>query len=468
MASKVSDRLGVPALLLFLLLGMLAGSEGIGGIAFDDPQFMQLVAVVALALILFSGGLDTDWSVVQQVLPHSAALATVGVFVTAVVLGVFASHVFGFSMLEGLLLASIMSSTDAAAVFAILRSKNVGLRHPLKPLLELESGSNDPMAVLLTTGCIELMMTPSTSVWLLVLSLGRQMVLGAVAGYIMGRAILWLINNLRLGYDGLYPVLTTALVLITYGITALIGGSGFLAVYLAGIVIANRPFVHRRSLLNFHDGLAWLMQIVLFLALGLLVFPSQLFPVAGQGLLVAMFLIVVARPVAVFMLLALSRMGWRKKTLISWVGLRGAVPIVLGIFPFLAGVPNATLYFNVVFFVVMVSALLQGTTIPRVARWLGVDAPIELRRELPLQFVPVKGLKSELRELVVPPGTPSVGNAVVSLGLPPGFQIVLVGRGDEYIVSNGRTVIQEGDRLLVLAEAEQLSKVKPRLGWTET
>jgi potassium/hydrogen antiporter len=468
LVSKVSDRLGVPALLLFLLVGMLAGSEGIGGIEFDDPWLMQLGAVVALTLILFSGGLDTDWSVVRQVLPHSAALATVGVFLTAVVLGVFASYVFGLSMLEGLLLASIMSSTDAAAVFAILRSRNVGLRHPLKPLLELESGSNDPMAVLLTVGCIELMMEPGTSVWLLVLSLVRQMVLGAAAGYIMGRAILWLINNLRLGYDGLYPVLTTALVLITYGITALIGGSGFLAVYLAGIVIANRPFVHRRSLLGFHDGLAWLMQIVLFLALGLLVFPSQLLPIAGQGLLVAVSLIVVARPVAVLLVLAPSRMGWRGKTLISWVGLRGAVPIVLGIFPFLAGVSNAELYFNVVFFVVMVSALLQGTTIPLVARWLGVDAPIESRRELPLQYVPVKGLKSELRELVVPPGTPAIGSPVVSLGLPPGFQIILVGRGDEYIVSNGRTVIREGDRLLVLTEAEQLLEVEPRLGWIET
>ncbi len=466
-ASKISDRLGVPALLLFLLLGMLAGSEGIGGIEFDDPWLMQLVAIVALALILFSGGLDTEWSVVREVAPESFTLATLGVFLTAVLLGVIASHVFDISMLEGMLLASIMSSTDAAAVFAILRSRKVSLRHPLKPLLELESGSNDPMAVLLTVGCIELIMEPNVSIWLLALSLLRQMVLGAIAGYIMGRVALWLINNLQLGYDGLYPVLTTALVLITYGITALVGGSGYLAVYLAGIVIASRPFVHRRSLLSFHDGLAWLSQIVLFVALGLLVFPSQLIPVAGKGLLVAIALIVVARPVAVFLLLAPSKLDWKKKALVAWVGLRGAVPVVLGIFPFLAGVPNAELYFNVVFFVVMVSALLQGTTIPIVARWLGVDAPLQERRELPLQYVPVKGLRSELHELVVPPGTPAVGNPVVSLGLPQGFQIIMVGRGDEYIVSNGRTIIQAEDRLLVLTEAEQLREVESRLGWTE-
>jgi len=465
LASKISDGLGVPALLLFLLLGMLAGSEGIGGIEFDDPWVMQLGALVALALIVFSGGLDTNWSEVRPVLPHSFALATIGVLITALMLGAFASCVFGLSLLEGLLLASITSSTDAAAVFAILRSKNVGLRQPLKPLLELESGSNDPMAVLLTTGCIALLMEPQASVGLLVVSLVRQMALGAAAGYLMGRAMQWLVNNLRLGYDGLYPVLTTALVLITYGVTALLGASGFLAVYLAGVVLGNRPLAHRRSLLSFHNGMAWLMQIVLFLGLGLLVFPSRLIPIAGQGLVVAAFLIVVARPVAGLAVLAPSRLGWRKKALVAWVGLRGAVPIVLGIFPFLAGVPNAELYFNVVFFVVMVSALLQGTTIPIVARWLGVEAPFETARELPLQFVPVKGFRSELQELVVPSGMPAVGRPVVSLGLPPGFQIILVGRGDEYIVSNGRTVIREGDRLLVLTETEPLRRVGSRLGW---
>jgi len=467
LASKISDRLGVPALLLFLLLGMLAGSEGIGGIEFDDPWIMQIISIGALALILFSGGLDTDWSIVREVAVESFTLATIGVFLTALVLASIASYVFDISFLEAMLLASIMSSTDAAAVFAILRSRNVSLRHPLKPLLELESGSNDPMAVLLTVGCIELLLVPSASVWVMVLSLVRQMALGAIVGYIMGRVALWLINNLDLGYDGLYPVLTTALVLISYGITAVVGGSGYLAVYLMGIVIASRPFVHRRSLLSFHDGLAWLSQIILFVALGLLVFPSRLIPIAGQALLVAIALIVVARPAVVYLLLARSPLSLKKKTLIAWVGLRGAVPVVLGIFPLVAGVPNAELYFNVVFFVVMVSALLQGTTIPMVARWLGVDAPMVPRRELPLEYVPVKGLKSELRELVVPAGSPAVGTPVVSLGLPQGFQIILVGRGDEYIVSNGRTVIQAEDRLLVLAEAEQLREVEPRLGWTE-
>ncbi|HHX44554.1 MAG TPA: potassium/proton antiporter [Chloroflexi bacterium] len=467
LASKISDRIGVPALLLFLVLGMLAGSEGIGGIEFSDPGLMQIISVVALALILFSGGLDTDWSIVREVAPESWTLATVGVFLTALVLAVIASYVFNISFLEGMLMASIMSSTDAAAVFAILRSRNVSLKHPLKPLLELESGSNDPMAVLLTVGCIELLLEPSASVWVMVLSLVRQMVLGAIVGYLMGRVVVWLINHLDLGYDGLYPVLSTALVLITYSITAFLGGSGYLAVYLAGIVIASRRFVHRRSLLSFHDGLAWLSQIVLFVSLGLLVFPSQLVPIAGRAMVVALALIVVARPVVVYVLLAPSRLNLKEKTLIAWVGLRGAVPVVLGIFPLVAGVPNAALYFNVVFFVVIVSALLQGATIPIVARWLGVDAPFKPRRELPLEYVPVKGLKSELHELVVPAGTPAVGSPVVSLELPPGFQIVLVGRGDEYIVSNGRTVIREGDRLLVLAEEDMLRDVQPRLGWTE-
>jgi len=257
LASKISDRIGVPALLLFLVLGMLAGSEGIGGIEFSDPGLMQIISVVALALILFSGGLDTDWSIVREVAPESWTLATVGVFLTALVLAVIASYVFNISFLEGMLMASIMSSTDAAAVFAILRSRNVSLKHPLKPLLELESGSNDPMAVLLTVGCIELLLEPSASVWVMVLSLVRQMVLGAIVGYLMGRVVVWLINHLDLGYDGLYPVLSTALVLCGGGDN---GGDGLAAArllhrrgYAVSVALLTDPTALRGdAAVNFH------------------------------------------------------------------------------------------------------------------------------------------------------------------------------------------------------------------------
>jgi cell volume regulation protein A len=323
------------------------------------------------------------------------------------------------------------------------------------------------MALFLTVGCLQLLTHPGQPAVTLLPLLVRQMALGGVLGYGLGRATLFMVNRLRLGFDGLYPVLTSTMVLLTYGLTTSLGGSGFLAVYVAGIVVAHHPFIHRRSLLSFHDGLAWLMQIVLFLTLGLLVFPSRLPGVAVSGLLLSAFLIVVARPVSVLATLLPFRLSMREKLLVSWVGLRGAVPIVLATFPLLAGVPNAGLYFDLVFFVVLVSALLQGTTIPRVARWLGVDAPLAPRRELPLEYVPVKGLKSELRELVVPPESPAVGRAVVSLGLPAGFLIIMIGRGDEYIVSSGSTVLQGHDRLLVLAEAEQLYHVVPRWGWLE-
>ena len=296
LVSKISDRFGIPALLAFLILGMLAGSEGPGGIYFDDPALAQFISVIALVLILFSGGLSTEWDKVRPVAKESWLLATLGVFITALMTGAFASLVFKVSLLEGLLLGSIVSSTDAAAVFSVLRSKGISLKGKLKPLLELESGSNDPMAIFLTVGLIQLITHPDLSPWSLIGLFFQQMLVGAVVGYGMGRGILWLINRIKLGYEGLYPVLTLALVLLTFGLTAILGGSGFLAVYLAGIVLGHHDFIHKRSLSRFHDGLAWIMQITMFLTLGLLVFPSRLLPTSGLALLVAAGLMFIARP----------------------------------------------------------------------------------------------------------------------------------------------------------------------------
>ncbi|MGH7495931.1 MAG: potassium/proton antiporter, partial [bacterium] len=409
-ASKITDRFGVPALLLFLAVGMLAGSDGPGGIYFDDPNIAQFVGVIALALILFYGGLDTNWQSVRPLLKYGVTLSTLGVFLTALILGTFAKILLGVSFLEGLLLGAIVSSTDAAAVFSILRAKGISLKPPLKPLLELESGSNDPMAVLLTIGLVQMLTQPDTSladfVWLFVL----QMTLGAISGYGLGKAMVLLINRLKLGYEGLYPVLTLAFVLFAYSFTSLIGGNGFLAVYLAGIIMGNQQFIHKRSLLQFHDGLAWLMQIVLFLILGLLVFPSRLIPVIGIGLLLAACLMFVARPVSVLIcLLPVTALNMREKALVSWVGLRGAVPIVLATYPLVAKIPQAELIFNVVFFVVLTSVLLQGTSISFVAKWLRVDAPLVTKRIYPLEYTPVSGLKSELQELPIPVDSNAVG-----------------------------------------------------------
>lgn len=462
LVSKVSDRFGIPALLLFLGLGMLAGSEGIGGIYFDDPALAQFIGVIALVLILFSGGLDTNWKSVRPVILEGVLLSTLGVLITAFVVGFFISRLLSFSVLESLLLGAIISSTDAAAVFAVLRSKGINLKGKLTPLLELESGSNDPMAIFLTVGMLQLITQPQSSIFQLVRLFLTQMTLGAVMGFGMGRLLIPLINRLRLGYDGLYPVLTLSWVFLTFGITDQLGGSGFLAVYLCGIVLGNYDFIHKRQLMRFHDGLAWLMQITMFVTLGLLVFPSRLVPVAGIGLLIAILLMLLARPVSVFLSLAFRPVSWRQKAFLSWVGLRGAVPIILATFPLLAGISNADAIFNVVFFVVLTSVLFQGTSISLVARWLKVDAPVFTKRRYPIQVTPMAGLKGELKELYVPPYSPAVGKAIVEMGLPDDFLVILVARGNEFLVPSGSTILQAEDILLTLSENQSFLSIQQK------
>ena len=462
-ASKASGQLGVPALLLFLVIGMLAGSDGLGGIHFDDPWLAQSLGVVALALILFAGGLDTEWASVRSQLGKGVALSTLGVAITAGLVGLFATTVVGFSWLEGLLIGAIVSSTDAAAVFAVMRSRYVSLRSPLKPLLELESGSNDPMAVFLTIGMISLITGMSASVIDLVPMFIRQMVLGATIGYGTGKLMVLLINRLRLEYDGLYPVLTLSLVLFTYSGSTWLGGNGFLAVYLAGLIMGNHDFIHKRSLLRFHDGLAWLMQIAMFLTLGLQVFPTQLMPVAWTGLFLALFLMMFARPVAVFLTLAFTALSLREKTMIAWVGLRGAVPIILATFPLLAGIPQATMMFNLVFFIVLTSVLLQGTSIPLVARWLQVDEPLQRRLDASPVWDAPSGLKSGLIEVTIPESSAAAGKRLLDLGLPKHALVILIGRKGQCFAPDGSTVLDANDSLLVFADQAASLKLRAML-----
>nr|BBH93025.1 K+/H+ antiporter [Thermogemmatispora argillosa] len=375
-AWKIAGRLGIPALLLFLGLGMLAGSDGPGGIYFDDAQLAQSVGIVALILILFAGGLETRWSVVRPALGGALLLSTLGVLLSAVVVAFFAVWLLHASLLEGLLLGALISATDAAAVFSVLAARNLRLSGQLLPLLELESGTNDPMAVFLTLGLIRLLSEPATSPLSILLLFVQQMGIGLVLGLGLGWLAIWLIGRLHLDVEGLYRVLTIALALFTYAVTALLGGSGFLAVYLVGLLLGNSQVEGIERIGRFHDSLAWLMQIAMFLILGLLVFPSRLPAVALAGALITLVSVFVARPIAVLLaLLPLRRMPLREKLFVAWVGLRGAVPIVLATFPLLAGLPRAELLFDLVFFVVLASVLLQGTTVPLVARWLGVARP---------------------------------------------------------------------------------------------
>jgi len=458
--AKFSENLGVPVLLLFLAIGMLAGSDGPGGLYFDDAGLAQSLGVLALVFILFAGGLDTDWLAVRPVLWQATSLATFGVLLTAAAVGVAVHILFSFSLLEGLLLGAVISSTDAAAVFSVLRARNLSLRGGLKPLLELESGSNDPMAVFLTLGLIQLLTTPHASFYDIALFFVFQMGLGAVLGVGLGKLLALLLKRLQFAYEGFYPVFGLAFAALIYGATASLGGSGFLAVYLAGLVAGNSDFVHKKSLLRFFDGLAWLSQIGMFLTLGLLVFPSHLVPIMGTGLLISALLMFVARPLSVFAALAFSRLNWREKAFIAWVGLRGAVPIILATFPLLAELPKAELLFNLVFFIVLTSALLQGWSIPAVARLLGVQAPAERKQRYPLEFAPAPGMDTELTEFIVPNHTAVAGKSLVELGMPRDSLIVLISQNEEFIVPSGGTVIHAGDVVLALVNKRNLPEVR--------
>jgi cell volume regulation protein A len=452
MANKTSGRLGVPSLVLFLAIGMLAGSDGIGKIQFNDPLLAQSLGIIALTFILFAGGLETKWESVRPVLWHGVSLSTFGVLFTAAAVGLFVWRITDFTLVESLLIGSIASSTDAAAVFSILRSKNIGLKGNLRPTLELESGSNDPMAYFLTIGLTGIIMNEDKSMLSLIPLFFIQMAIGVAAGFVMGKAMVWVTNKINLDYEGLYPVLVMAMALLTFGLTDSLGGNGFLAIYLSAIILGNSNFIHKKSIIRFYDGQAWLMQIIMFLTLGLLVNPGQMIPHIGIGLVIALFLMLVARPAAVFLSLSPFRLNLRERLLISWVGLRGAVPIVFATYPLLAGVNKSDIIFNIVFFIVLTSVLIQGTSIPWVARRLYLYRAERPRKRYPLELELSDSFHNELFEIEVPLNSPAVGKPIVGLGFPRASLIVLVSRKDRYITPNGNTVIEAGDKLMIMAD----------------
>ncbi|GAA0879086.1 potassium/proton antiporter [Algoriphagus jejuensis] len=450
LASKTAGRAGIPVLLLFLGVGMLAGTDGVGKIAFDDPGITQFLGILSLTYILFSGGLDTKWESIKPVLKPGLLLSTLGVLLTAVSVGLFASLVAGLSWKEGLLLGAIVSSTDAAAVFSILRSKSIGLKGNLRPMLEFESGSNDPMAFFLTIGLTSWLSLEGFSPVDLIPMFLKQMFFGAAAGYLLGKGIVFLINKINLEYEGLYPVLMLGLVVSVYTLTDLIGGNGFLAVYLSAITMNQSRMLHHKSLIRFFDGIAWLMQIVMFLTLGLLVFPSQILPVVGIGFVIAVFLMFVARPLGVWVSLSFFNYKNREKLFVSWVGLRGAVPIVFATFPLIAGVEQSNLIFNIVFFIVITSVALQATTLAKVAGWLHLAVPEGLKRKSLLDLELSEDFKNALVEVILPPGSLVDGKKILELNFPKTSLIVLVNRNDKFITPNGGTELKSGDKLMIM------------------
>ncbi|MBQ20298.1 MAG: potassium/proton antiporter [Flavobacteriales bacterium] len=457
---KTSYKFGVPTLILFLAIGMLAGSDGIGGIKFDDPKLAQFIGIVSLNFILFSGGLDTNWSSVKPILREGIALSTAGVLLTALSLGTFVWLLTDFTIYESMLLGSIVSSTDAAAVFSILRSKSLALKTNLRPTLEMESGSNDPMAYVLTIAFLTLVVNQDQSLISIIPMFLQQMILGGIAGFGFGKISKFVINKIKLDFEGLYPVLVIALMFITFAATDFFGGNGFLAIYICAVYLGNQDLIHKKTILKMYDGLAWLMQIVLFLTLGLLVFPTQVVPYIGIGLLISLFLIFVARPIGVFLSLIFFKMKLRRRFYISWVGLRGAVPIVFATYPLLAGIEKANMIFNIVFFISLTSVLIQGTTLSIIAKWLNVALPEKIKPISEIDKLILDLPKSSLQEFEVLSDFYAVNKRIVDLNFPKSAFIVMIKRNSEFIRPGGSTVIEAKDNLMVLADSpEDFEKV---------
>ncbi|WP_194776945.1 potassium/proton antiporter [Pararhodonellum marinum] len=461
LAGKTSFKFGVPTLIFFLGIGMLAGSEGIGKIYFDDPQKAQFIGIVALNFILFSGGLDTNWQAIRPVLWQGLSLSTLGVFLTAASVGVFVHLVTDFCLYEGLLLGAIVSSTDAAAVFSILRSKNIALKNQLRPMLELESGSNDPMAYFLTIAFMGLVLNPQSSVLSIIPLFLQQILIGAAMGFLFGYLGKVTINRIKLGFEGLYPVLVISLMFFNFSFTDFVGGNGFLSIYICAVYLGNQDFIHKKSVLQAFDGFAWLMEIVLFLTLGLLVFPSQVVPVMGIGFVIAIFLIFVARPVGVMLALLFSKASIKSKAFVSWVGLRGAVPIVFATYPLLNGVEKSQMIFNMVFFISLTSILVQGTSLSKMASWLNLTLPQDLKPKRPNEILLSDEAKEKMMEIEVDPKGEAVGKKIVELGFPPSTIIGLIKRDGKYLTPNGATILLANDLLMILTDQEDgLAKVQ--------
>jgi cell volume regulation protein A len=473
LAGQGSQRLGVPALLFFLGVGMLVGSEGVfswisgvsnRGIHFDNPGIAQFIGIIALCFILWSGGMDTKWKEIKPVLGAGISLSIAGTIITAFSVGVFVWLVTDFTLVEGLLLGSVTASTDAAAVFSVLRGQNMSLRYNMKPLLELESGSNDPIAFLLTMLFIEMLRLPDTGIVHFIIQFVGDVSIGAGIGFLMGWIAVKSVNKLKTQYVGLYSVAVVALMFFTYSFTEFLGGNGFLAVYVGGIYFGNHKVVHKENIEGIFDGYSWLMQVILFLVLGLQVFPSQIWQILGIGLAVSMFMIFIARPLAIFISLSFSKLNIRGKLFASWVGLRGAAPIVFATYPMIAGVDKADMIFHIVFFIAGTSMLIQGTSIPWVGRLLKVSLILP-------KHIRTRSLdsKTEMIETELLHNSPWIGKRLVDADFPDGVRVTMIRRKGEYLVPDGNTLMEIGDHLFLLCKhTEDLKKFSESLIKTET
>ncbi len=454
---KTGYRFGVPTLLLFLVVGMIFGSDGLG-LQFHNAKEAQFIGMVALSIILFSGGMDTKFREIKPILGPGIVLSTVGVLLTALFTGLFIWWLSGMSwtniylpITTSLLLAATMSSTDSASVFAILRSQKMNLKHNLRPMLELESGSNDPMAYMLTIVLTQFIQSAG---------MGVGVIVGAATGYILGKLAILMLNKLNIDNQALYPILLLAFVFFTFSITDLLKGNGYLAVYIAGMMVGNNKIMHRKEIYTFMDGLTWLFQIIMFLCLGLLVNPHEMLEVAVVALLIGVFMIVIGRPLSVFLcLLSFRKITMKSRFFVSWVGLRGAVPIIFATYPVVAGVEGSNIIFNIVFFITIVSLVVQGTTISFAARLLHLSEPLEKTGndfgvELPEE------IDSDLSDMTVTREMLEEADTLKDMNLPKGTLVMIVKREDEFLIPNGTLKLHEGDKLLLISEKSKDEKTE--------
>ncbi len=465
--SRAGLRLGVPVALIFLAVGMLAGSEGIGRIPFEDYQLAYRLGTTALVLILFDGGFNTSVSVVRRVAAPAAVLATVGVVGTAAVLA-GGARMLGLDWPQALLLGAIVSSTDAAAVFAVLRGSGIHLQQRVAATLEVESGANDPMAVILTTVVTRSLLEPGAGFgWNVPLSIVVQIAVGAALGLAIGYGARALLARAQLAAAGLYAVMLVGVAFLAFAVPTLMYGSGFLATYVAAIVLGNGQVPYKAGLARVHDALAWLSQVTMFLVMGLLVFPSRLVEVAPTGLLLAGFLAVVARPLVVWLCLLPFRYPTREVVYVGWVGLRGAVPIILAAFPVLAGAPGAERVFDLIFFVVVVSAFLPGATVAPLARRLGLETSEPPPPEAILEIESRQPLNGELLSFHVDGALPVAGERLAAVPFPEGAAVTLIIRGRDVIAPKGSTVLTPGDHVYVYARNEDRALIELMFGRPE-
>lgn len=450
--SKSSGRFGLPILIVFMLIGMVAGSEGLGGIHFENYEMTHSLSLIALCLIIFAGGIETTFKDIQENLARGIALSSVGILLTTAIVGCFVHFILNLGILESFLLGAILSATDAAAVFGIFKDKKSQVTAANKNLLKFESGSNDPMAFFLVTIILGLFESEAYNLGEIGLSFIINPVVGLAIGWLLARVFIALNNVINLEYIGLYPALTLSFIFLSYSLASQLDGNGFLAVYVFGLFISSRKIIHKTVLYSFYDGISWLSQIGLFVMLGLLVFPSRLLTIAPEGIIIAIFLIIVARPVTIFICLAFSRFHTKDKIFISWAGLKGATPIVFASMAASKMGDKANILFDIVFFVVLLSALIQGMSLKFLARKLGLLYDVIEDPNFPIDFEVLEKTKNGIKEFFIESDDYAVDKRIVDLQLPLGCLVLFIKRDGGFIIPDGGTKFMEDDKVLIVTK----------------